>query len=38
MDKVAGGNDHEQLHQMRSFIDNFSPLLAQVHQWLVSRL
>eukprot|EP00878_Enallax_costatus_P033829 GHUV01037396.1.p1 GENE.GHUV01037396.1~~GHUV01037396.1.p1 ORF type:complete len:227 (+),score=58.98 GHUV01037396.1:625-1305(+) len=34
MDKVAGGNDPEQNQQMRSFIDNFSPLLAQVHTFL----
>lgn len=37
MEKVAGTNDPVALQQMRSFIDNFSPLLAQVHQILVSR-
>lgn len=36
MEKVAGTNDPEALQQMRSFIDNFSPLLAEVHKFLVS--
>jgi hypothetical protein len=35
LEKVAGKDDPESLAAMRSFIDNFSPLLAEVHTFLV---
>lgn len=35
MEKVAGKDDPDAEQQMRSFIDNFSPLLADVHTFLV---
>jgi hypothetical protein len=35
LEKVAGKDDPEALAAMRSFIDDFSPLLAEVHTFLV---
>jgi hypothetical protein len=35
LEKVAGKDDPEALADMRSFIEDFSPLLAEVHAFLV---
>lgn len=35
MEKVAGGSDPDALEHMRSFVGKFSPLLAEVHAFLV---
>eukprot|EP00775_Hariotina_reticulata_P013032 gene13032-13161_t len=37
MEKVAGADDPEALQQMQKFIDEFSPLLAEVHTFLDGR-
>lgn len=38
MEKVAGADDPEAVQQMQKFIDEFSPLLAEVHTFLVSMM
>jgi len=38
MEKVAGAADPEALQQMQKFINEFSPLLAEVHTFLVSMM
>jgi hypothetical protein len=36
MEKVAGSTDPDAVSAMQSFIDQFSPVLAEVHRFLVS--
>lgn len=35
MEKVAGTDDPDALKDMQAFIDNFSPVLAEAHKFLV---